>query len=391
MILTTRYRLLPTKGQHRRLGAALEHSRQLYNAALMERIDCYRKTGKSLSFFDQTKGVTELRRDGSPYSHSMERAPLKSLHQAYKAFFERGGFPRFKGRERFKTIRWADRTGWRLRDGRFVAMGVGAVRIHLNRPLPGVARSVAVKRDGRNWYLCVYHEVEGAPANDNPAIGLDLGLSSLAALSDGELIENARAGRRAQQTARRLQRALARCHRGSARRRKVRGKLALARRAVARVRETHLHQASADITKRFGIIAIEALNVKGLSRSVLAREVHDAAWGKFIFMLRYKAERAGAQLIEVDPRFTSQTCPECGEIKPKELSERVHSCPCGCVLDRDVAAAKVILLRAAVHGREMPNVVGCDERASGKVAAAMPFTKAQPNSLVPSRQRKGAA
>jgi putative transposase len=81
---------------------------------------------------------------------------------------------------------------------------------------------------------------------------------------------------------------------------------------------------------------------------MLAREVHDVAWGRLIGMLRYKAAKAGAQLIEVDPNYTSQTCPDCGIVKRKELSERVHRCPCGCVLDRDVAAAKVILLRGGI-------------------------------------------
>jgi putative transposase len=370
LILHNRYRLLPTKGQHRRLREALEHSRQLYNAALMERIDCYRKTGTARTFFDQSKALTELRQDGSPYSHSMERAPLRTLDQAFKAFYRRGGFPRFKGRDWFKTIRWADRTGWRVRDGRFCAKGIGAIRIHANRPLPPAAISVLVKREGRNWYLCIANEVECGPANDNPSVGLDLGIASLAALSTGEMIVNVRSAKRGQREARRLQRALSRCRRGSGRRRKVRGKLARSRTAVARARDTHLHQVSANLVSRFGLIAVEALNVKGLSRSLLAREVHDVAWGKFIFMLRYKAERAGSRLIEVDPRYTSQTCPECGEIKPKELSERVHSCPCGCVLDRDVAAAKVILLRAAVHGREALNVAGCGERAPRKVAAS---------------------
>jgi putative transposase len=76
------------------------------------------------------------------------------------------------------------------------------------------------------------------------------------------------------------------------------------------------------------------------------KEVHDVSWGRLIGMLRYKAVRAGGIVIEVDPYGTSQTCPDCGVIKKKELSERVHRCLCGCVLDRDVAAAKVILHRA---------------------------------------------
>lgn len=160
----------------------------------------------------------------------------------------------------------------------------------------------------------------------------------------------------------------ARCRKGSNRRRKIRARLAVAHDAVRRQRETHLHQVSAGLVRRFGQIAIEKLNVKGLAKSILARDVNDASWGRLISMLRYKAERAGSVLIEVDPRGTSQTCPDCGQIKAKELSERVHKCDCGCVMDRDVAAAKIIEMRA-VRGPLDANVGGYVMRSPRKAVA----------------------
>ena len=117
------------------------------------------------------------------------------------------------------------------------------------------------------------------------------------------------------------------------------------------------------------MIAVEKLNIKGLAGGMLAKEVHDVSWGRLVQMLRYKAARAGGELIEVDPRYTSQTCPECGIIKKKELSERVHRCrPCGCVLDRDVAAARVIL--AVGIDRGLGNVGQWPERRAGKICEA---------------------
>jgi len=108
-----------------------------------------------------------------------------------------------------------------------------------------------------------------------------------------------------------------------------------------------LHQASARIVFDYDVIAVEALNVKGLAQTRLAGAVHDAAWTNFTKMLRYKAERAGARLIEVDPRNTSQRCSGCGVIVPKDLSMRTHECPdCGLILDRDVNAARNVLQRA---------------------------------------------
>lgn len=369
MLIAYRYRLLPTRGQHSRLRAALERSRQLYNAALEERIDCYRKTGTTRNFFDQSAALTELRADGSPYAHCMERAPLKALDLAYRAFFARGGFPRFKGRDWFKSIGFLDKKGWAVEGDAFRAKGIGKIRLHMHRPLPGRPKTARIKREGRHWFITLVVEVECAAANDRPPVGIDAGLSTLAALSTGELIENARPYLRAMRKLRIKQRALARCKLGSKRRRKTKDRLSLAHRSVARARNTHLHQVSASITNRFGMIAVERLNVKGLAASILARSVNDASWSKLFNFLRYKAERAGGRFVKVDPRYTSQTCPECGVIEPKALSQREHRCACGCVEDRDVAAAKVVLLRAVVHDRGEANVAGHGERVPGKVAA----------------------
>lgn len=369
MLIAYRYRLLPTRGQHGRLRAALERSRQLYNAALEERIDCYRKTGKGRSFFDQSAALTELRQSGTPYAHSMERAPLKALDLAYRAFFEKGGFPRFKGKEWFKSIAFLDGNGWGVKDGKFRAKGIGSIRVHMHRPLPGKPKTVRIKREGRHWYASFVVEVESAAANDRAPVGIDAGLSTLAALSTGEMIDNARPYKRAIRKLRVKQRALARCKRGSSRRGKVKAALAAAHLKIRRTRDTHLHQVSASITNRFGMIAVEQLNVRGLAASKFASSVRDASWTKLFNFLRYKAERAGGRFVEVDPRYTSQTCPECGVIEPKALSRREHRCPCGCVEDRDVAAAKVVLLRAVVQDRGEANVAGCGERVPGKVAA----------------------
>jgi len=115
--------------------------------------------------------------------------------------------------------------------------------------------------------------------------------------------------------------------------------------------------------REYDQIVIEKLQVKGLARTALAKDVHDASWAKFISMLRYKAEWAGARVIEVDPQHTTQECSGCGTLVPKDLSARQHDCPiCGLSIDRDLNAARNILNRAGV-GPGLPNVVGCDMRA----------------------------
>src|SRR5262249_1994272 len=157
--------------------------------------------------------------------------------------------------------------------------------------------------------------------------------------------------RRAHNELRRRQRALARCKRGSARRRKVRADVARIHAKIANARRTWLHQQSARIVRSYDLIAVEDLNVAGMGRNhFLSRSLSDAAWSTFTGMLAYKAENAGKTFVRVDPKMTSQACSGCGVIVKKGLSDRVHSCPeCGLVLDRDHNAALNILHRAVLR------------------------------------------
>lgn len=380
-VLTYSYRLLLTKAQHRALERMLEDQRQLYNAALEERIACYQKTGKSRSYVDQTKALTECRRllpHMAATPMTMQRATLQRLDKAYQAFFRRAktgsvpGFPRFKGKNWFKSLGFSEFKGVRLVGNRLLIHGMGSgIRVHMHRPLPeGKILSCQIKRDSKGWVVNFALRAQAAPKRAIATLcGLDMGITTLGATSDGILIPNPRAGRKAERKMRTAARALARCKNGTKRRRKVKAEVTRLHAKIANTRRTYLHQKSAMLVKTYDLIAIEALNVKGLAAGMLAREVNDVAWGIFIAMLRYKAERAGAQLIEVDPRHTSQTCPECGTRAKKTLAERVHDCSCGCVLDRDVAAARVILDKA-VAGLGTVNVAQRGERRFGNLNAS---------------------
>jgi putative transposase len=364
MCLTYRYRLLPTRQQHQALARILEGQRQLYNAALAERIDCYSKTGNGRTYVDQCAALTQWRRDdidAKACPLNIHRWTIRRVDDAYKAFFRRvkqrsakAGFPRFRGKGWWNSFGFNEFVGANF-DGkriRFASMP-GALRVHMHREMPeGRLLSCTFTRDGRGWFVAFQMRIAAAEVRAPTAsVGIDVGLTTLAALSDGTAIPNPRHAKRAEREMRRRQRALARCKQGSNGRRKVRAEVTRWHRKITATRDTHLHQISADLVKRFDLIAVEKLNVKGLAGSMLAKSVHDASWGKLRQLLTYKAERAGAQLIEVNPRHTSQTCPECG---------------CGCCLDRDHAAALVILGKA-VAGLGAHNVAGCGERAPGNL------------------------
>lgn len=376
MHLTYKYRLLPTRAQHRALERILEDQRQLYNAALQERIECYRKTGKGRTYFDQCKALVELRRDPefAATPSYLQRWTLRRIDDAYNAFYRRlkvrngkAGFPRFRGKDYWGSFGFAEFRGVRFDGKRLRFRGMpGGLRVHVHRELPnGKVCSCVLLRDARGWSVCFHVEVETPTKRSvSTSVGIDLGLKVFAHQSDGVIVPNPRVARKAERKMRIRQRALARCKRGSNRRRKVKTELARMHRKIVNTRSTWLHQQSARIATSYDLVAAEDLNVSGMAKHpTLARSIHDASWGKFIQMLSYKAERAGSTFITVNPRNTSQRCSGCGELVPKTLAVRTHTCPCcGLEIDRDHNASLNIL--QAVVGLGQPNVAGYGKRAA---------------------------
>jgi putative transposase len=368
MILTYQYRLLPTKRQHRALEEILESQRQLYNAALEERIDAYRKAGIKRTYIDQTKALTEWRHtdpDAAQVPVTLQRATLKRVDNAYGNFFRRHGsgegrpgFPRFRGKARFKSFglrEFGPRVGIGLRGNRISFKGMpGTLRMHLHRPIPitAVVVSCTFRRDSQGWKANLALKLPAASPIECilRAVGVDVGITTFAAMSDGTVIPSLRAARKAERRLQVAARALSRKHLGSGTRRKAREEYRRCHAAIARRRHDHLHKASASIVGKHDLIAVEGLNLHALTRSRLAKDIYDASWSMFISMLRYKAERAGAQLIEVDPRNTTQDCSSCGIKVSKGLGDRWHDCShCGLSIDRDLNAARNILIRAGVR------------------------------------------
>ena len=381
MNLSYKYSLLPSKRQHMALAAICESQRQLYNAALQERIDCYRNTGRSLSNFDQSGGLTECRRylpEMAAIPRTIQRWTLDRLDNAYKAFFRRlkahngkAGFPRFRGKDGWDSFGFSRFSGIQFDGKRLWFKGMpSGLRVHLHRPLPNNAdiRSCVLRRGAKGWWVSLQIFIETPEKTAvRTAVGIDLGLKVFAYCSDGLIIPNPRIARRAEREMRRRQRALARCQRGSNRRRKVKAMLARTHADIVNARTTWLHQQSALLTKRYDLIAVENLNIKGMLKSpTLARSISDASWSKFLGFLSYKAEKAGSYLIKVDPKGTSQKCSSCGKLVPKSLAVRTHSCPsCGLEIDRDWNAS-LNILSAVVSGGE-PNVAQWGKRALGNL------------------------
>lgn len=365
MIRTYRFRLCPTATQETALHGMLGAFCDLYNAALQERIDCYRKTGKTLGYTAQAlqlKSVRAVDDRIAGFSFTTAQQVLRRLDKAFRAFFDRckrgdkPGFPRYQAKRRFDSVDMRVGDGLAIKQGRLRIVGIdGLIKVRWHRQIPEGANlgHAVISRNGGKWHICFAVELpdaEPAPRDFSP-VGVDVGISSLVALSTGEAVDNPRWTREAGAKLRRLNRSLARKKRYSRGWKKAKAALRQHHAGTAAKRNDFLHKLSNRLAREHSHIAVEALNVKGLSRGMLAKDVRSTGWATFFNMLRYKAESAGSVVEAVDPRGTSQSCPACGCVVAKTLAVRWHSCPhCGFEADRDVAAAQVILLRAKFMG-----------------------------------------
>lgn len=341
----------------------LERMRELYNAALQERRDAYRATGKAPTCYQQQKSLIEVRAARPEYqaihTHLLQDA-LTRLDRAFQAFFrrvkagEKAGYPRFRGKGRYRTFTFKDVShgnGAKLVSGgrRVRLAGIGNVKVKLHRPYEGRVKQVSVTLDGDgHWYVAL--SCDDVPAKPMPVtgreVGVDVGIATFAALSDGTMVANPRPLETARREMVRAQRRVTRRKRGSNRRRKAVRVLARKHCRVRNARNDFHHKVALDLVRRYDRIAIEDLNVKGLAGGMLARQVADAGWAQFARILASKAESAGRELVRVDPRGTSQLCSACGAEVPKDLSVRVHRCPhCGYTADRDINAARNVQRR----------------------------------------------
>ena len=350
---TFKFRLYPNRQQQQQLTATLDVCRELYNAGLQERIEAWecRTPVRVFDQINQLPDIKALRPDVAGVFSQVLQDTLRRLDKTYKAFFSRvqrgqkAGFPRFKGRNRYDSFTYPQ-SGFEL-GAKLQLSKIGSIKIKQHRDMEGEIKTLTIRREAGCWYACFSVEYEPAklPQSSNN-IGIDVGLEAFATLSDGTRIENHRYYKAAQAKLRRAQRKVARRqNKKSQRRRKAILLLQKAHRHVANQRQDFQHKLSTWLIQNFGMVAVEDLNIKGLSAGILAKAVHDAGWSSFIKMLVYKAENAGRQLVKVDPQHTSQECPNCHALEKKSLSQRVHGCDCGLTIGRDHAAAFVILGR----------------------------------------------
>jgi len=352
---TFKYRLYPSKGQLRMLSQMLEDCRWVYNQTLAMRKDAWEERQESIRLYD-TQALLPIWKAERPSLKQVHSQVLQNVQVrvdlAFKAFFRRckagedPGHPRFKGYGRYDSITYPQ-FGYKLVGGQLQLSKVGSIHVVLHRPIEGEIKTLTIRRSSTGkWFACFSVEVgthELLP-DSATAVGIDMGLLTFATLSTGEKVKNPRFFKTEQQELAEVQRKLSKEEKGTPAR-------AFRRKAVSRVherirnkRDNFAHQESRKLVDNWGFVAFEDLNVKDMMQNGhLAKSIGDAAWRQFVQYTANKAEYAGRRVVLVNPRNTSKMCSRCGTLVEKKLSDRVHSCTCGLVMDRDQNAAINIL------------------------------------------------
>jgi putative transposase len=370
MRLTYKYRLFPTSAQRTSLERTLELCRWVYNDTLAIRKNTYEQTGKSLGLYDTNKLLSEWKA-AKPVLSQVHSQVLQNVQErvelAYQAFFRRikageeeVGFPRFKGYGNYDSFTFKQ-SGFKLVGERLTLSKIGDVSIKLHRPRPegtrATIKTLTIQRDTvGNFYACFSCECEPTPLEPTAqSVGIDLGLSTFAYMSDGTKIARQRWMKQDADDIARLQRKKEKFAKGAIERRKVIRALCHAYERAANRRRNFAHQESRKLVNQYQFIAFEDLDIQDMVASrgsasngnkTISRGIADVAWGQFVQFTAYKAANAGRVVVQVNPRDTTQMCSGCHAIVPKDLSVRIHDCPhCHLQLDRDLNAAINILAR----------------------------------------------
>ncbi|MER5382675.1 RNA-guided endonuclease TnpB family protein [Streptomyces sp. NPDC002688] len=354
-----KYRFCPTDAQAAELSRTFGCVRKVYNLALAARTQAwarqervnYNQTSAMLTVWKKTEELAYLNEVSSV---PLQQA-LRHLQVAFTNFFgKRAKYPRFKSRKKSRKSAEYTTSGFRFRDGKLtLAKMREPLAIVWTRPLPeGVSPStVTVSQDAAGrWFvsmLCDDPSVQPLPATDT-AVGIDVGLNHLLTLSTGEKITNPKHERRDRAALTKAQRRLAKKVSGDgANRAKARRKVAKIHARIADRRRDTLHKLTTRLVRENQTLVIEDLSVRNMVRNrSLARAVSDAGWADLRSMLEYKAQWYGREVIAVDRWFpSSRLCSACGALRERmPLHVRTWTCDCGTAHDRDVNAAKNLLV-----------------------------------------------
>lgn len=395
MITAYQYRLRPTKQQGWEIDRWLSMLCSQYNYLLADRFDWYERNRSPVNacplkvchlpelrdnpdYYNQKKTLPNLKKTHPWYSEIYSQV-LQDVVKRVKVSFDRfikgdsngkrSGRPRFKQRNRYRTFLYPQVKEGCLNGNLINLPMLGKVKVILHRPIPDgfKIKTVSITKKADGYYATFSLEDATVPTiksdfNSCAITGIDVGLKEFLTTAQNEVVSIPQYYRKAQKCLKVIQKRVSRRNIGSNRRTQAIKQLGLQHKKVADKRKDFHYKTANSLLRKYDVIAHEDLNIKGLARTNKAKSIHDAGWADFLSILQTKAENAGLLTIGVSAYNTSQNCSACGVKVAKELSERWHSCPCGCSLDRDHNAAINIKNRAEGHPVLKAKSLLCDSR-----------------------------
>lgn len=350
-----KYQLKPNNQQKQTLDGYFGSVRFIWNKMLEANIAEYDLNKKFIWSIEFKNRLPKLKKEHEWLNEIPSQALQQKCDDLEKALkmtssnrAKRFGFPKFKSKycntqsiripQQLKQIKFTNK--------QIKIPKMGWINWKKHRPLEGLAKSVTIKFENNRYFAIVLCELPDSAicvkAVGTEVVGIDLGLKEFAITSDGELIETPKFYRKQQKKLKRQQRQLSKKQKGSNNREKARKKLNKTHYKIKCQRNDFLHKISNQITNDYIFIAVEDLNVKGMTKNKkLSKSILDQGWAMFVSQLEYKSKNNGGCTVKID-RFapSSKTCSSCGNIQPMPLNIRTYNCSCcGLIIDRDVNAA----------------------------------------------------
>ena len=381
--ISYQYKIKPTKEQAEKIDETLEKLRYQYNYLLAQRFNWYEQCRSPIdrcsifvchlpelkdkpNYYSQKASLTQLKKD-RPWYKSIHSQVLQEVPKKVQLAFDRwlngdvnrkkSGRPRFKGVGQYKTFTFPQFKRHHFNDNKITLSKIGDIIVIVHRQIPDgfEIKTVSVTKKSDGYYVTLSLDDKTVPTikpdfNANNIVGIDVGLIDFIVTSDDERIAAPKFLRKAERKLKSAQRRVSRRKKGSNRRKKAIKKLGIQHKKVSDTRKDFHFKTANNLLKKYDVIAVEKLNIKGLARTWLAKSINDVGWGQFISILTVKAENAGLKVIAVNPNGTSQECSSCGHKVKKPLSQRMHNCPvCHASLCRDLNAA-INIKNRGTHG-----------------------------------------
>ena len=400
-----KYELMPTGEQERNMRRFAGSCRFVFNRALALQKERYEQGEEKLGYAGLCKLLTEWR--NGPETPWLADAPvhplqqtLKDLERAYANFFaKRANFPRFKKKGQHDSFRYPDPKQIKLdqANSRIFLPKLGWVRYRNSREVLGTVKNVTVSQSCGKWFVSIQteREIQAPVPKATSAVGIDMGVTRFATLSDGTFYAPLNSFKRHEDRLRKAQQAMSRKTKFSNNWKKAKARVQRIHFRIGNARRDYLHKSTSAISQNHAMVCIEDLQVRNMSKSAagtteqpgkhvraksgLNKAILDQGWFEFRRQLDYKLAWAGGHLIVVPPQNTSRTCPACGHVSAdnRQTQARFLCVECGFEENADLVGAINILRAGHAHcacevsGAAMPPAAGTHRSDSFRLDAGV--------------------